>query len=122
MADTEVPGELRPIGGFERQILPRDRHSSIGQERPRERHMVIQALDLILLPLLVREHLKREVVIAHHELIGRQGIKGDHQLLSLGDGKFLGTVRACWRWEQPLPRRLGDEGEGLGKDEGKGRR
>ena len=38
----EVPGQLGPEGRLERQILPRHRHPGVGQERPRERHVIIQ--------------------------------------------------------------------------------
>ncbi len=51
----------------------------------------------------VGQHLQREVMIAHHELVAGQGIERVAQLLGLGDREVPGVDHAV---ELPLQQRL----------------
>ena len=99
-AHREVPGQLRPEGRFQRQVLPRDRHAGVGELRARPGDVVVEGVGAPLdrLPSLgeprtagsgsvilriVRQDLEREVMIPHDEVVAGQGIERVLKLLGL---------------------------------------
>jgi len=120
----EIPWQLRPVGGLQREVFSRDRHARIGEQAARLGNGTVQGFQTrpgiaaIVLHQL-GEHLQREVMLAHDEFIAGESIQRLAQLLGLGDSKIAGIGHAVYLpLQQPLAGRLGQESERLAEYEG----
>ena len=79
----EISGQLRPERGFQRKVLARDQHAGVGEKAARQRDSVVELFEPgpeILATVVrridgIRQHLQREMMIPHHELVARQCIQ-----------------------------------------------
>ena len=94
----KIPGQLRPECRFQAQVLSRDGHPRVCQDRTRQRHAIIQRFHppcvrihghraagcaFLIHIRIIREHVKREMMVSHHELVAGQGIERALELFGL---------------------------------------
>src|SRR5271155_3922063 len=95
-SNGEVSGQLRPEGGFERQVFPSDQHAGIGEKTARRSDVIIERLETAAFRgavtgfLDVGQYLEREVMITHDKLIARQRVQSILELGCLRNSEIAG--------------------------------
>ncbi len=112
-AASEIAGKLGPKSRLERQILARDHQTGVRQERPGLGHVVGQILGA------GAPDQDRSLMLAHHETVRHQVVQGVVKAGDLRGRPVAGAGHLVLLALHDRARRgLGEEGEGLGGDEG----
>ncbi len=128
-SNGEIARQLRPEGGFQRQILPCDQHAGVGEKAARQRNMIVECFETASSGGIdtqvgdARQYLKGEMMIAHDEFVARERVQCVLELRSLGDGEVAGIRHSIeLALQQRLARALRQERKGLCQYEGEWRR
>ena len=119
----EVAGQLRPVGGGECHVFARDEHPGLTENRARGLDAGVEGLERGLRLALDRipglgQHLQRQVVIAHRELIARDLVERLVDRCRLAHREITRVDEpALLAGEELLRGRLLEEREALGQDE-----